>query len=260
MISITSDLLQTWVITLMLPLTRVLAVIATAPILNHRAHPARVKLGMGLLLTLAIMPTLPPIPSVDVFSLQGLLLLAQQLLIGVAIGFTMRIFFAAIDLAGQLIGSTMGFGFAMFFDPQSQGQTMVINQFVMILTMLIFLSLDGHLLIVSLMSQSFISMPIALNSEGINPIKVAQWGEEIFGIGLLLSLPCVATLLIINMALGILTRTAPQLNLFGIGFPVTLSMGFLILLLALPGMLQPIEKLIQQGFNSMREVVSIPDK
>lgn len=257
MVSISSELLQTWVITLMLPLTRILGVIATAPIFSHRAHPTRVKLGMGLLLTLAVMPTLPPIPTVDIFSVQGILLLSEQLIIGASIGFTLRLFFAAIDLAGQLIGSTMGFGFATFFDPNSQGQTTVINQFIMMLAMLIFLSLDGHLLIVSVISQSFTSMPIALNSSGVNSIKIAKLGGEMFSIGLLLALPCVATLLIINMALGILTRTAPQLNLFGIGFPVTLSMGFLILALALPGMLQPIENLIQQGFNHIQEIVSI---
>lgn len=257
MVSISSELLQTWVITLMLPLTRILAVIATAPIFSHRAHPTRVKLGMGLLLTLAVMPTLPPIPSVDIFSMQGILLIAEQLIIGASIGFTLRLFFAAIDLAGQLIGSTMGFGFATFFDPTSQGQTTVINQFIMMLAMLIFLSLDGHLLIVSVMSQSFTSMPITLTSPGVNTVKIAKLGGEMFSIGLLLALPCVATLLIINMALGILTRTAPQLNLFGIGFPVTLSMGFLILALALPGMLQPIENLIQQGFNHVQEIVSI---
>lgn len=257
MVSISSELLQTWVITLMLPLTRILGVIATAPIFSHRAHPTRVKLGMGLLLTLAVMPTLPPIPTVDIFSVQGILLLSEQLIIGASIGFTLRLFFAAIDLAGQLIGSTMGFGFATFFDPNSQGQTTVINQFIMMLAMLIFLSLDGHLLIVSVISQSFTSMPIALNSSGVNSIKIAKLGGEMFSIGLLLALPCVATLLIINMALGILTRTAPQLNLFGIGFPVTLSMGFLILALALPGMLQPIENLILQGFNHIQEIVSI---
>ena len=257
MISISSDLLQTWVVTLMLPLTRILAVIATAPIFSHRAHPTRVKLGLSLLLTLAVMPTIPAMPAFDLFSLSGVLLIAEQLLIGVAIGFTMRIFFAAIDVAGQLIGMTMGFGFATFFDPTSQGQTTVINQFIMMLAMLIFLSLDGHLLIVTIVSQSFTTLPIAIDGGGIDAIKIAKWGGEVFSLGLLLSLPCVATLLIINMALGILTRTAPQLNLFGIGFPITLSMGFLILALALPGMLQPIDQLIQAGLSRMREVASV---
>ncbi len=257
MVSISSALLQTWVITLLFPLTRILAVIASSPILSHRSLPSRVKLGLGLMLTLMVMPTLPPMPAIDLFSFQGLLLLVQQLLIGVAIGFSIRLMFAAIEIAGQLIAMSMGLGFASFFDPQSQGQTTAVSQFLMLLAMLIFLSLDGHLLIITVMSQSFISMPIAVAEHSIDAMKIVQWGEAIFSVGLLLALPAVAALLIINMALGILTRTAPQLNLFGIGFPVTLSMGFLILALALPSMLKPIEHLIAQGLNHARVISAV---
>lgn len=254
MVSFSSELLQSWVIGLLWPLTRVLAVIATVPILSHQALPRRVKLGLGVVLTLIIMPTLPPLPQFEVYSLQGLLMLAQQLLIGVAIGFSMRLVFAAVDLAGQVIGMTMGLGFATFFDPQSQGQSTAMNQFLVMLTMLIFLSLDGHLMIVSAIADSFISMPIAQQGNTINTMKIAMWGETVFSTGLLLALPAVVALLITNMALGILTRAAPQLNLFGIGFPITLSMGFLIVALTLPGMLKPIENFIQQGVNNMRAV------
>jgi len=254
MVSFSSELLQTWVVSLLWPLTRILAVIAAAPIFSHGAIPARIKLGVGLMLTLIIMPTLPPLPQIEIFSFQGLLILVQQLIIGVAIGFSMRLVFAAVDLAGQLIGMTMGLGFASFFDPQTQGQTTALNQFLVLLTMLIFLSLDGHLMIVTAVANSFISMPIAVDGAGINPMKVAMWGETIFSVGLLLAMPAVAALLITNMALGILTRTAPQLNLFGIGFPVTLSIGFVVIALALPGMLKPIENFIEQGASNMRQV------
>lgn len=257
MITISSELIQSWVIALLWPLTRILGMIATAPVFSHRALPKRVKLGLGIMVTLVIMPTLPPIPNIDVFSFQGLLSLTEQLMIGLAIGFSMRLFIAAIDIAGQMIGMTMGLGFASFFDPQSGGQTIVISQFIMILTMLIFLGIDGHLLMVAAISESFMTMPISLIHEGINVMQIAQWGQYIFRLGLLLSLPAVATLLIINMALGVLTRTAPQLNLFGIGFPVTISMGFLILALSLPGMMQPIEQLLNQGLSSMRNITNI---
>jgi flagellar biosynthetic protein FliR len=259
MISFSSQLLQTWVITLLWPLTRILGVIASAPIFSHRALPKRAKLGIGIMITLMVMPTLPPVPQFDLFSLQGLLILVQQLIIGIAIGFSMRLFFAAIEVAGQLISMTMGLGFASFFDPQTQGQTTAISQFIMLLAMLVFLSLDGHLLIISAVSNSFVTMPISTSGHGIDAMKIVEWGEAIFSVGLLLALPAVALLLVVNMALGILTRTAPQLNLFGIGFPVTLSMGFLILALALPGMLKPIEGLINQGLNSMR-VISMAAK
>lgn len=256
MVSISSELLQTWIVSLLWPLTRVLGVMATAPIFSHNTIPNRIKLGVGIVFTLIMMPTLPPLPQFEVFSFQGLLILVQQLVIGLAIGFSMRLVFAAVDLAGQLIGMSMGLGFATFFDPQSQGQSTAVNQFLILLAMLIFLSLNGHLMIVTAMANSFITMPIAIGGSGVNPMKIALWGETIFSAGLLLALPVVAALLITNMALGILTRTAPQLNLFGIGFPITLSIGFLVLALALPGMLKPIENFIEQGISNMHQVAA----
>lgn len=257
MVSISSAYLQAWIIGLIWPLTRVLGVIATVPIFSHNAIPMRIKLGLGLMLTLMITPTLTNIPQIEIFSFQGLFTLVQQLIIGLAIGFSMRLVFSAVDLAGQLIGMSMGLGFATFYDHQSQGQSAAINQFLMLLTMLIFLSLDGHLMIVSAIAESFVTMPIdsgSIGSAGINPMKIALWGESIFSVGLLLALPAVTALLITNMALGILTRAAPQLNLFAIGFPLTLTVGFLVLALALPGMLTPIEKMITQAVSNMHQV------
>ena len=206
------------------------------------------------MLTLIIMPTLPPIPPFEIYSLQGLHTLIQQLIIGLAIGFSMRLVFSAVDLAGQLIGMSMGLGFATFFDHQSQGQSAAVNQFLMLLAMLIFLSLDGHLMIVTAIANSFISMPISLDAGSINPMKIAMWGETIFRVGLLLALPAVTALLVTNMALGILTRAAPQLNLFAIGFPITLTVGFVVLALSLPGMLKPIENFIEQAVSNMHQV------
>ena len=258
MISISSELLQTWIIGLLWPLTRILGVIATAPIFNNRIIPNQVKLGFAILLTLVVMPTLPPLPQFEIFSMSGLLILAEQLLIGLAIGFSMQLVFSAVDVAGQVIGMTMGLGFASFFDPNTQGQSTALTQFLMLLMMMVFLSLDGHLMIVSAVANSFVSMPIALNGPGINPMKIVSWAETIFSTGLLLALPAVAALLLTNMALGILTRTAPQLNLFGIGFPITLSIGLLIILLTLPGMLKPIENLIELGISHMAEISANP--
>lgn len=148
----------------------------------------------------------------------------------------------------------MGLGFAGFYDPQSQGQSTAVNQFLVLLAMLIFLSLDGHLLIITAVANSFLTMPITVGSSGIDPLKIAMWGETIFSVGLILALPAVAALLITNMALGILTKTAPQLNLFGIGFPVTLSIGLVVIALSLPGMLKPIENFIEQGVSNMSQV------
>jgi flagellar biosynthesis protein FliR len=255
MFSFSSELINGWIISLLWPLTRVLGVIATAPILSDRSIPIRVKLGFGIILTLIIIPTLPEIPPFDIFSLQGFLILVQQMIIGLAMGFSVRLVFSAIGIAGQLIGMSMGLGFATFFDPQTQGQNTAISQFLTMLLMLVFLSLDGHLMMVTALVNSFMTMPIVVEGGGISPMKIVMWGETIFSTGVLLALPAVAALLVTNMALGILTRTAPQLNLFGIGFPVTLSIGFLVLALALQGMLMPMKKMAQESIEYMQEIV-----
>lgn len=254
MISVNSAVMQAWVIGLLWPLTRVLGVIALAPILGHKAVPNRVKLGLGIMITLVIMPTLPAMPVFDIMSIKGLFLLIQQLIIGLAIGFSMRIVFAAIEFAGYMIGMAMGLGFATFFDPQTRGQSTAISQFLLILGMLVFLSLDGHLLFVTTVAQSFVSMPVVVDGPGVDAMKIAQWGETVFSAGLLLAMPVVAALLVTNMALGVLTRSAPQLNLFGIGFPITISIGFVVLALSLPTMLKPIEHLIELGASRMLEI------
>ncbi len=248
MITVSSQVLQSWVLGLLLPLTRILAMIALMPIIGHQSTPKRVKVALAGFITLIVMPTLPVIPPIEVFSWQGMVIIANQIMIGLAIGFMMRMVFAAVDLAGQLIASTMGLGFATFFDPQSRGQTSVLNQMLVILASLVFLSINGHLMLISAVVDSFINMPITGDiKSGLHPYAIVVWGQNIFSAGLLMSLPAIAALLITNMALGILSRTAPQLNLFGIGLPVTLTMGIVILALTLPNMLQPMQRLIESG-------------
>ena len=259
MITISSDVLQSWVLGLLLPLTRIMAMISLMPIIGHHSTPNRVKIALGVFITLIVMPTLPAIPHIDVISWQGLLIVANQIMIGLAIGFMMRMVFAAIDLAGQLIGSTMGLGFATFFDPQSKGQTNVVNQLLVLLASLIFLSINGHLMLITALVDSFTTMPITGDVKtGINPYAIAVWGENIFSAGLLMSLPAVTALLITNMALGILSRTAPQLNLFGIGLPITLTMGIIIIALTLPGMLQPMQRIIESGISASATIGGNP--
>ncbi|MEO8419122.1 MAG: flagellar biosynthetic protein FliR [Methylophilaceae bacterium] len=255
MISISSELLQAWISGLLWPLTRVLGLIAVSPILGHPALPPTVKLGLGLMFTLIVIPTMPAPPVVDLMSLQSLLILLQQLIIGVAMGLTVRIAFAAVELAGQLSGMTMGLGFASFYDPQSQGQSTAISQLYGLLAMLLFLAINGHLLLFSALAESFSTLPIqATATGGFSVIRVFSWGEKIFSAGVHLSLPVIAALLMTNIALGILSRTAPQLNLFGIGFPVTLIIGFLAIAMALPGMTAPLNQLFVDAINAVRQL------
>jgi len=258
MVSVSSDILQAWVAGLLLPLIRILGFISIAPVFSHQGVPQIIRLSTGLVLALIIAPTIPAMPQVDLFTMAGMLLIAQEMIIGIAMGFAVRIIFTAIDMAGQLCGMTMGLGFATFFDPQSQGNTAVISQFFGILAVMVFLSVDGHLALISAVAESFHSMPIVLDpAHGVNGFKLVVWGGKIFSVGLQLALPVVAALLITNMALGVLTRSAPQLNLFGIGFPITIGIGFVVIALMLPSMAVPFRQFIEQAILASRQLVNL---
>jgi flagellar biosynthetic protein FliR len=189
----------------------------------------------------------------DPMSFAGLLILAQQLVIGLAMGFAMRIVFAGVELAGEIAGMTMGLGFATFFDPQSQGRSSAISQFLSLLTLMVYLSTNLHLVLLSTLADSFHTLPIS-SMVGIGGIKqVVAWGGQIFSMGVQLSLPIVAALLITNIALGILTRAAPQLNIFGIGFPITIGVGFIMIALTLPYLATPMGRMFQEAVEAIRQ-------
>ncbi|MBK7768191.1 MAG: flagellar biosynthetic protein FliR [Sulfuritalea sp.] len=256
MISITSAQLDAWIALFVFPLTRILGLLASAPVFNNSALPVRVRLIAGLAIALAVAPALPPLPAIPASSWIGLAVMAQQMLIGVLLGFTLRISFAAVDLAGELIGLQMGLSFATFFDPDSGGQTPVVSEFLGLLTALVFLALNGHLLTLTVLAESFTLLPVSTT-----PIHVAAfaslmaWSAILFSTGLLLALPLITALLIANIALGVLARIAQQLNLFSVGFTVTLALGFLVLLLSLPYIGAAMEGLFTRGFEAMGMVM-----
>ncbi|MFC5303320.1 flagellar biosynthetic protein FliR [Azospira restricta] len=252
MISLTSAQLDAWIAAYFFPLARILALLAAAPPFSNAALPRRVRLILGLAITLALAPALPPIPPVPPGSGAGLAILAQQMLIGFAMGYAMRLVVAAIDFAGEVIGLQMGLGFATFYDPDSASQTPVLAEFIAMLGILVLLSINGHLMILATLAQSFVALPI-----GATTLAAATWsnlahaGAVVFASGLMLALPAVAALLIVNIALGVLTRAAPQLNLFAVGFPITLIGGFVMLILSLGYLAAPLTQLFEHGLQAM---------
>ncbi|MFO1319752.1 MAG: flagellar biosynthetic protein FliR [Burkholderiales bacterium] len=238
------------------PFIRILSFIATEPVLGNRSVPLRAKILLALFLAGLIAPTLPAVPRVELMSAAGILVLGQQLLIGVSMGFMARIAVAAAEMAGQLAGLQVGLGFAVFFDPAGSGQTPVVAQFYGLIAILTLLATNGHHLLLTALSESFRTLPIAaepLASAGFR--SVVFWGGEIFRIGLMMALPVVGALLVANVAIGILTRAAPQLNLFAVGFPITLSLGFLMLYLSLPTFVPMIERLEVESVAAMMHVL-----
>lgn len=252
MIEVTSAQLEAWIAAFIYPLTRILGLLATAPPFSNAAMPRRVRLMTALAVTLALAPALPPIPAISPGSGAGLLLLAQQMLIGLTMGFMMRLVVAAIDFAGEAIGLQMGLGFATFYDPDNTAQTPVISEVISLLALLVLLSINGHLMILATLAQSFHALPIGTTSLAPETwSNIAYAAGIIFSSGLLLALPVVCAMLITNIALGVLTRAAPQLNLFAVGFPITLIGGFVVLILCLNYLAQPITQLFEHGLQSM---------
>ena len=255
MISFSSNELIAMINSFIWPLTRILGLIAVAPPFGNNAVPVQVKISLGIVLAMIVAPTLPVISDLDPVSLSGILVLAQQLIIGIGMGFVMRVVFASIEMAGEVSGLTMGLGFATFFDPQTQGRSSAIAQFLVLTATLLMLTLNVHLSMLAALVESFQTIPISTTYQsGFNYHKLAIWGEQIFSVGMRLSLPIVAALLVTNVALGILTRAAPQLNLFGIGFPITIGVGFLMLALILPYLMQPLQNLFQQGIETIQSL------
>ena len=256
MLSVTSAQLNAWIALFVFPLVRILGLMAVAPIYSNASMPKRTRLILGLVVSFALSPALPPMPTVPAGSWIGLAILAEQLLIGLLMGMVLRIVFAAVDLAGELIGLQMGLSFAVFYDPQSTGQTPVVTEFLSLFASLIFLAMNGHLVAIAALAKSFQLLPVSAQPFSIKGLgSFLSWSGSLFSAGVLLALPLIAALLIANLALGVLTRMAPTLNLFAIGFPVTLSAGFVVLMLSLPYMGAAMERLYEQSFNSLETVL-----
>lgn len=255
MIHITSADLYAWITSFLWPLTRIVGLISVAPLYGNVSVPARVKIALGITLSLIVAPLISTPIGIDPMSVTGLLILIQQLVIGLAMGFAMRIAFAGIEMAGEISGMTMGFGFASFFDPQTRARSSAISQFLALIMIMVYLTTNLHLVVLATLVQSFDLLPISTNF--IAPgglLAVVNWGGRVFSAGVQLSLPIVAALLITNIALGVLTRAAPQLNIFGIGFPLTIGAGFIMLGVTLPYLANPISLLIQDGIEAMGRI------
>ena len=255
MITLTSVELNAWLAALLWPLSRVLGLIAASPLFGNTAVPVSVKVSLSVILAAIMAPALATLPSVDPMSMQGMLILVQEMLIGLGMGFTMRVVFAAIEMAGEVSSLTMGLGFASFFDPNTAGRSSAVSQMLTLIATMAFLAMNAHLVLLETLAESFITMPISATPMSTGaPLALALWGGKIFSTGLQLALPIVAALLITNVALGILTRAAPQLNLFGVGFPITLTVGFLLIGATLPYLNMPIQNWFNQGIEATRNV------
>lgn len=255
MISVTSAQLTAWIAAFLFPLARILALIASSPVLGNKQIPIRIKISLAMLITVIVAPNIPMPSNIEPASAEGLFILTQQILVGLAMGFTMRLIFTAVEMAGDLAGMQMGLGFASFYDPVNASYTPVIAQFLGILATLAFLSINGHLYMLSALADSFQAFPISTTMPSAAAFRtLAEWGTTIFSHSLQLAMPLIGSLMITNLALGILTRSAPQLNIFAVGFPITLTVGFVTLALSLPYLAPMLDHVINEGVDTMQRI------
>lgn len=229
MIEVTDTQLYSWIALYVWPFLRLLGLFTAAPILGEQAVPVKIKVGLAATLAFVIAPSLPTPPPVAPTSFAGLMIVIQQVLIGLALGFVMKIVFTAVQSAGEYIGLQMGLSFASFFTP-GLGSSNVLSRFLHTLAILLCLSFNVHLLLIELLSESFILIPISDASlHGAGWWKIASLGGFIFSAGLSLAMPIITALLLINLAMAVLNRTAPQFSIYSVGFAITLLSGLLLM-------------------------------
>lgn len=236
-----------WVLPLLWPLLRVLGLFTAAPVLSMRAIPLRVRVGLAALVALCAQPGLPPMPTVPLDSPTALAMVAQQVVIGLTIGFAARVVFTAIEFAGEIIGLQMGLNFASFFDATSGSQVTATARFFNTMAAWLFVVINGHLLLTLAVIRSFETFPVSDHPLAvIDALQPQVWGAEIFKLGLWIALPIVAMLLFVNLVLGIISRVAQQIQIFSVGFAITVSVGLVGMMLTLPMLQGPLTSALER--------------
>lgn len=247
-----------WMGAYLWPMVRIGAMLLAAPMFSSRQVPVRFRLILMLLFTWVVIPTLPDMPSADVLSHTGLMIMLQQILIGVIMGFILQMVFGALVFGGQVVAYSTGLGFASMVDPQNGVQVPVIAQFYLILATLLFLLSNGHLLAIELLADSFRSLPVAVDGISRNGLlEIVAWGSRLFAGGLLIALPIVGAMLMVNMGMGVVMRAAPQLNIFSVGFPITMLLGFALMWVTMPSVFNVFNEVLDDSFQLMMQTLRV---
>jgi flagellar biosynthesis protein FliR len=254
-LALTSGQLEGWVAQAFFPFVRISSCLMVAPLFGARFVPARSRLVLSAALTALVVPLLPA-PSIAPFSGAGFVVVAQQLLIGVAMGFALQVVFDALGLAGQLLANSMGLSFAFNVDPLRGSSTAALGQLYIILATLTFLALGGHLALIELLVGSLHTLPVGTEGLGRDGLwSLVNWGGTLFSGAIMIALPGVTALLIVNLAFGVVSRAAPSLNLFAVGFPISLVVGLVVVMAGIGPLSEGVTQLLAQGFQFLRALV-----
>jgi len=249
-ISLTEAQLMAWFTPILWPFLRVLAVFTVAPIFSSRAFPVRAKIALALLIAFAAQPSLPNQPLINLNGPEAWGAVMQQVGIGLTIGFVVRLVFASFELAGEVVGFQMGLNFASFFDPTLNTQSSAAARFFGYMASLLFVVVNGHLMVLMAVIRSFEMFPVNQNFlEALSLMKLYSLGGELFASGFWIALPIMGMLMFANLALGIVSRVAPQMNIYAVGFPITLAVGLIGMTATLPMLDRPFMALMERAIN-----------
>lgn len=258
MLQVPAEDISTWITPFLWPLFRISSLFMVMPIIGAQMVPARVRLAMALAVTIMLMPMLPDMPKVDPFSLSAWLINLQQVLIGTLMGFALQVFFHLFAMAGQMIAMQMGLGFASMNDPANGVTVTVLGQFYLVMTTLLFLAVNGHLVVIEVLVESFHTLPVSegfLLPEG-SIERLVLWFSWIFSSAMLIAIPGMTALLIVNLTFGVMTKAAPQLNIFSLGFPMALIFGLFIVWITVTGFLDQYLTFSEQALLFLRDLVT----
>jgi flagellar biosynthetic protein FliR len=240
---------------LLWPFMRISAMLMAIPVIGTRLVSVRVRVSLAILISFLAMPLIPDVPAVDPLSAAGVYISVQQVVIGLAMGFIMQFVLAALTLAGESIAMTMGLGFASMVDPANGVNVPVLSQFFLIMGTLLFLALGGHLMVIQLVVSSFQTIPVSASGIERDALwSIISFSSQMFIAGVWVALPALVSILVITLAMGVMTRAAPQLNIFSVGFPVTMLMGFIILMLVLPTILPRFNLLLLDAMRTSQQI------
>jgi flagellar biosynthetic protein FliR len=248
------NMLWLWMVAMIRPGACFLA----APIFGAAFVPVQLRLIIALAIGIpALGATQFTLPPEGLASTAGFMLVGGEVMAGLAIGFAVQIGFSAALVAGELIGNAMGLGFAAMMDPASGQQNPVLGQFLSILATFLFLAVNGHLALAATIVESYRALPPGaawLSADAVNHLVL--FGGVLFSAGLSIALPVAFAIVLVQIVMGMLARSAPQLNLFAVGFPAALLAGIVLLAIAAPVMGEGIIAAINFGLEESRRLAT----
>lgn len=240
------------------PFIRISSLFMAIPIFSARTTPVKFRLLISFLITWVVIPFIPPLPDVPLMSYAGVMVTIQQMAIGLASAFILQMVFAVLLVGGQSIAYSMGLGFASMVDPASGVQVPVVAQILVITGSLFFMSVNGHLLLIELLIESFKTLPIdVIGLTKADLWAIIIWSGQMFAGGELLALPIMSVVLFVNVSFGVASKAAPQLQIFGVGFPITIMVGLVLIWILMPNVIEAFSIVLADGFQLIKQVLRV---